>query len=55
MPKRRQKREGRSEEKRRAKDTSSSRERADLRGRGLSPSEQLLAGTSSQDLTYRDN
>jgi hypothetical protein len=35
MPKRKQKREGRSEEKRRAKDTSSSRERADLRGRGL--------------------
>jgi hypothetical protein len=32
MPKRMQKREGRSEEKRRAEDTSSSLERADLRG-----------------------
>jgi hypothetical protein len=35
MPKRKQKREGRSEEKRRAEGASSSRERADLRGRGL--------------------
>jgi len=35
MPKRKQKKEGRSEEKRRAEGTSSSRERADLRGRGL--------------------
>jgi hypothetical protein len=35
MPKRKQKKEGRSEEKRRAEDTSSSRERADLRGSDL--------------------
>jgi hypothetical protein len=55
MSKRKQKREGRTEEKRGAEGTSSSRERADLRGRGLSPSEQFFAGTSLQVFPYRYN
>jgi hypothetical protein len=41
MPKRKQKREGRSEEKRRAEGASSSRERADLRGEA-SPGQTVL-------------
>jgi len=46
MPKRMQKREGRSEEKRRAEGTSSSLERADLRG-------LLRLDSSLQVLLYR--
>jgi hypothetical protein len=52
MPKRKQKREGRSEEKRKAEDISSSRERADLRRRDL-PSRAGHPNGSLQVLLHR--
>jgi hypothetical protein len=45
MPKRKQKKEEGSEEKRRAEGTSSSRERTDLRGRGLPSRAEYLNGS----------